>query len=132
MQGNGNAQVARADEVLPARISLDKPSFVALGRAMFSPSERQPCCICGRHISLTHAHHVVPLAIQFDRGFATPSGEHEWLCPTHHAAVHVLIGQSKAVAGRASRACIGVVNDLAEEGIDTLRKAIDLCERAWK
>jgi hypothetical protein len=38
---------------------------------------------------LAHAHHLFPLAMQFDCGVERPVHEHSWLCPTHHAAIHV-------------------------------------------
>lgn len=109
-----------------------RDAFVALGRASFAPSLRLPCKVCGKFAALTHAHHIVPLAIQYRRGFAAPANEHVWLCPTHHAAVHVLIGQAASKNTKASRACVGVVNDLAADGLDVLRAALDIAEGAWQ
>lgn len=59
-------------------------------RASFSPGHRQPCEVCGKYRSLAHAHHIVPLAMQ---GGGIPNHSFAWLCPTHHAAVHLFIHQ---------------------------------------
>jgi hypothetical protein len=68
-----------------------KASWIASARLKFSPGDRQPCKVCGKYRSLTEAHHVVPLAVQFEAGAIDPLQEFIWLCPTHHAAQHVLI-----------------------------------------
>lgn len=111
-----------------AACRADKETFVALGRASFAPSQREVCRVCGRFQSLTHAHHVVPLTVQFDRGFERPEHNHVWLCPTHHAAVHVLIGQARAKQKKASRACISMVCDMQPE---EFRKVLEVAEGAW-
>lgn len=103
-------------------------AFIAIARASFVPSSRKACKVCGRFESLTQAHHTIPLAIQFARGFETADQAHVWLCPTHHAAVHVLIGQAKSLRGEASRACINVVNDLS---LDELRGVLEIADKAW-
>lgn len=111
-----------------AACRADKETFVALGRASFAPSKRESCMVCGRFKSLSHAHHVVPLTIQFDRGFERPDNKHVWLCPTHHAAVHILIGQAKAKRQKASAACINLVCDMQPE---EFRKVLAVAEGAW-
>jgi len=110
-----------------AACRADKETFVALGRASFAPSQREVCRVCGRFQSLTHAHHVVPLTMQFDRGFEQPEHNHVWLCPTHHAAVHILIGQAMAKQKKASGACINLVCDLQPE---EFRKVLEVAEGA--
>ncbi|WP_409188418.1 hypothetical protein [Bradyrhizobium sp. RDM4] len=70
---------------------LTKAQWIDIARLSFRPGKRQPCHICGRFEYVTEAHHVVPIGQQFDRGFAEPHHEHVWLCPTHHAIVHVLV-----------------------------------------
>lgn len=109
-------------------IKYDKAAFVAAARAAFVPSDRQPCCVCGKYRSLTQAHHIVPLAIQFDRGAVQADHRHKWLCPTHHAAVHVLIGQSQSIGDRASKACVAVINDLSGQGGDEWRLVHEIFE----
>lgn len=111
-----------------AACRADKETFVALGRASFAPSQREVCKVCGRFQSLTHAHHVVPLTVQFDRGFDRPDSQHVWLCPTHHAAVHILIGQAVAKQTKASKACIAMVCDMHPE---EFRKVLEVAEGAW-
>lgn len=69
----------------------DKDEWVRKARALFDPTDRRPCCICLKHQSITHAHHVVPLARQFDLGYTEPDHVHVWLCPNHHAIVHLFL-----------------------------------------
>ena len=81
-----------------------KNAWIAAARATFAPSERRPCEVCGKYEGLTHAHHIVPLAAQFDAGAVSPIHEINWLCPTHHAAQHVFIddlfaGVTKPIPG---------------------------------
>lgn len=51
----------------------------------------QPCAVCGDHLQFVHAHHSLPLALQYDLGIEDPDHTHDWLCPTHHKIVHVFI-----------------------------------------
>lgn len=112
----------------PAR----KAAFVAMARAEFVPSRRASCAICGRFPNLTHAHHTEPLAMQFDRGRSEANHDHVWLCPTHHTAVHILIGQMGANGTIASQACAGAVIDLSEDNIEELRLAMEIAKKAWR
>lgn len=89
--------LARYDAACKA---LARADWIGDARAAFSPGERQPCEVCGKYRSLAHAHHIVPLACQTE---AQPSHEHVWLCPTHHAAVHLLISQALSSRDRAGR-----------------------------
>ena len=109
--------------------ALTRWEWVAAARKLFVSGERQPCVVCGKFSSLTHAHHVVPLSTQAQRDRMVVNHEHEWLCPTHHAAVHVLIGQSQSVAGKASAACLNLCTDL---DVDELRAVLAIAERSWK
>ena len=68
-----------------------KKEWMAAARTSFCQSTRQPCAICGMYSGLTHAHHLAPLAHQFDLGVRVAVHEVEWLCPTHHALVHVFL-----------------------------------------
>lgn len=52
----------------------------------------QPCAVCARHEEFVHAHHCLPLKVQFDLGLANADHEHDWLCPTHHRHIHMMIG----------------------------------------
>lgn len=109
--------------------ALTVAEWVSAARKLFVAGERQPCAVCGKFSSLTHAHHVIPLALQAQRDRMTVNHEHVWLCPTHHAAVHVLIGQSFAIAGKASAACLNLCTDL---DVDELRAVLGIAERARK
>ena len=119
----------RAGELLIAERAA-KDSFIKLGRASFRPSPRSACVVCGKFKSLTHAHHLVPLSLQHARGFAVASDSHVWLCPTHHSAVHVFIGQSLAKDARASGACLAVITDMADA--DELAQVMDIAGAAWQ
>lgn len=72
-----------------------KDEWIDVARRRFVPSPRENCCVCGKFKVVTHAHHVVPLSAQYDRGFEAPDHEHVWLCPAHHAIIHVLIVDRK-------------------------------------
>jgi hypothetical protein len=83
---------------------LERDIWIAVARACFRPSERQPCFVCGRFRGITQAHHVVPLTAQYDRGFEYPDNEHVWLCPNHHAILHLFIlGDNRSLNPSAMR-----------------------------
>ena len=119
--------VHRVDEVKDIR---DKAEAMAVSewvwnaRAGLKPTDRGACYVCKKYASLTHAHHVVPLALQAQRDRMTVNHEYVWLCPTHHSAVHVFIS-----AGPTATAAIGVAADIP---VDELRIVMDLSERAFK
>jgi hypothetical protein len=83
--------------------------WMRAARRSFYPGEQQPCAVCGEYGVVAHAHHIFPLALQFrakcgwdlddDFGLA-PDHDFAWLCPTHHALVHMEI--SKFVNGEIS------------------------------
>lgn len=50
----------------------------------------RPCCVCGLGHHYSHAHHSLPLNIQYDIGVASPIQEYDWLCHLHHKHVHRL------------------------------------------
>lgn len=81
---------AASKEIASERQSAKK-IWIASARLRFWPGERQHCAICGKYKSLTEAHHIVPLALQFEAGAIDAIQEFRWLCPTHHAAEHVII-----------------------------------------
>lgn len=84
----------RAERRLGELIAAQKArraAFIAMARASFSPGARQPCEVCGKHAGLAHAHHLVPLDQQAASDAAEANQAFAWLCPTHHAAVHVAI-----------------------------------------
>lgn len=47
-----------------------------------------PCFACGLDRKYSHAHHLLPLSIQYDLGTDYAIHDHEWLCPVHHREVH--------------------------------------------
>ncbi len=104
-----------------------KTAWVAAARLGFQPGRRQPCAVCGRFRDIAEAHHVVPLAAQFDRGFQAPDHEHVWLCPNHHAAIHVMIASDDPA--RLGSKAAGVIADLSEA---ELRAILDLISRSGR
>jgi hypothetical protein len=97
----------RVNEQLAARKverQRQKSAWIATARLRFDPGSRRACEICGKYSGVSEAHHVVPLAVQFDAGAVDPIHEHQWLCPTHHAILHLFIASllkntGKDVAG---------------------------------
>ena len=73
------------------QVQAQKTDWILKARLNFDPGKPDNCHICGRYKSITHAHHIIPLAMQFNRGFAIPDNTFVWLCPNHHAAIHLAI-----------------------------------------
>jgi len=90
-----------------------KDQWIEAARRNFRPSRRDVCFICQRFEAVTEAHHVVRLADQYDRGFEDPDHEHVWLCPTHHALLHLLLAErdDEAAHGRIAASVIMELND---------------------
>jgi len=111
-------------------VAQRKSVWVNIARKTFAPSRRECCAVCKRFKSLTHAHHLIPLSIQFDRGFDIPDTNHVWLCPNHHAAVHVLIAHNhRKDPSKPTRACVRLVNEMP---LDDLRAVLDISAKAWQ
>lgn len=53
--------------------------------------KREPCAVCNDHIAFVHAHHCLPLQVQYECGVDDPIHEYKWLCPVHHKLVHMLL-----------------------------------------
>jgi hypothetical protein len=83
--------MGRSPKILTVEETAKKQLFIRCARAEFKPGARQSCFVCGKYRGLTQAHHVYPLALQFDDGRTYADHEYYWLCPTHHAAVHLHI-----------------------------------------
>jgi hypothetical protein len=102
-----------------------KQEWVANARLNFRPSQRQNCYVCGKFGFITHAHHTVPLSEQFERKFKAPFHEHAWLCPNHHAILHVLINPAKDTLALGHRA-FRVIDDLEREELKTMLELVGL------
>ncbi len=95
---------------------IDRDAWIAAARKLFAPGERHACHICGKFKSIAQAHHVVPLTAQYDRGFVYPDHEAEWLCPNHHAMIHLFIpGDDRSMAVPAMRARGRTTSSLNED-----------------
>ena len=60
-------------------------------------SEQQPCFVCGKHKSITHAHHVLPLneCVAYMDLLDTSTIECPiiWLCPNCHSYYHKIFSK---------------------------------------
>lgn len=93
------------------RDALQRAAFVKVAREVFAPGKRKACEVCNKYSGLTEAHHLVPLSMQADAGYESPDHSFAWLCPTHHAAVHVLISGIDRTGSdlRMTRSAVGAV-----------------------
>lgn len=80
--------IIKMSEEKQAKIAEQKERWIKKARSEFCAGPRQQCYICWQYNGLTEAHHIVPLALQFDAGVDDPIQDFEWLCPTHHSAAH--------------------------------------------
>jgi hypothetical protein len=94
---------------------LDKELWIAAARKDFVPSPRAPCVVCGKFKGITQAHHVVPLARQCDLLFEKPDHEHVWLCPNHHAIVHLFLIRRQGSPDKPNDTLIGASGDLDDD-----------------
>lgn len=114
--------------------AVERNIWIAASRQIFQPGERHPCWVCGKFKSVAQAHHVIPLAAQYDRGFKYPDQEFVWLCPNHHAMTHLYIpddNRSMNIAAMRTRGrTTGALNsDLSE---DEFNKLLDLMGRSMR
>lgn len=67
-----------------------RAAWIAEARTEFQqiPRQPKPCAVCGLSSDYSHAHHSLPLAIQYALGVDEPVQEHDWLCPVHHKLLH--------------------------------------------
>lgn len=98
-----------------ARGQAIKDAWIAAARKAFSPGPRADCVVCGKYRYLTHAHHLYPLGQQYEDGVMGVDQSHVWLCPNHHAVVHLLINrhelESQALGRRAAPAVLDLEPD---------------------
>lgn len=105
-------------------VDLDKEQWVAAARKSFVPSRREACAVCGKFMGIAQAHHLVPLALQYDRGFERPDHEHVWLCPTHHTIVHLFLIERQGSPLRENETLIGAVRDLDDRGYQIVMRLL--------
>lgn len=105
-----------------------KRSWIAAARLEFRPRRQEACFVCGKFDNITQAHHVVPLGEQFTHGFRVADQEHEWLCPNHHAILHLWIDAriDDQQRGRRAVLTIGYVEDTE------LDRMLDLVRRSGR
>lgn len=112
---------------LPAAIA--RQEWIREARRDFRPGDRQPCDVCGKYRSLAHAHHILPLAVQEG---PVPNQEFVWLCPTHHAAVHLLIAQALSNRDRAGCWQIELMLDLEPDELSRVWGLFDRFRQGWQ
>jgi hypothetical protein len=116
---NGNAGAVQRQ--------VDKIAWIAAARAEFRPSPQSACVVCKKYPSLSEAHHLTPLSWQYERGNRVADHRHAWLCPTHHRALHMLMGAEGEEEQKKGRRAVNVVVDLAR---DELRALLSLLTMA--
>jgi len=76
--------------------------WIAFARHEFKDKYRypRPCAVCGLSEGYSHAHHSLPLNLQYDLGVDEPLHDHDWLCPVHHKQLHRMIASLMTGATR--------------------------------
>lgn len=71
-----------------------RKDWVSIERDIFRKLKKikKPCAVCGLGKEYSHAHHLIPLSLQYDLGVTDASHEYECLCPVHHQLMHRMIG----------------------------------------
>lgn len=72
-----------------------RDEWIADARRGFAERHRmvpQPCAVCGLAGEYSHAHHSLPLSVQYSLGVDEPVQDHDWLCHVHHKLIHQRIG----------------------------------------
>lgn len=113
---------------------LERDAWLMAARQIFSPGKREPCWVCGKFLSITQAHHAIPLTTQYDRGFKYPDQSLVWLCPNHHALAHLFImddrrSMTEAAFAARDRAREHVHSDLSEDEYEKMIQLMRLAGR---
>ncbi len=85
------ANVLKYQKSIKDEKQIVKNNWIKSARKSFNAGEKQACHVCEKYKSVAHAHHIIPLSIQFDLGFPLPDQSYVWLCPNHHALAHLYI-----------------------------------------
>jgi len=72
-----------------AKTQKRKSQWILMARKATDVSNPSNCEVCGKHKPIAHGHHIEPLHKQFKKSTFNP--EIVWLCPNHHAAVHLFL-----------------------------------------
>lgn len=101
------------------RAMVNKSAWMNSARKSFDPGKNKPCFICGRHQSITHAHHINPLSIQYELDYELPDHNFEWLCPNHHAFVHKLL-EKQNPDGTLNISALGAISEMSEGELNSV------------
>lgn len=94
-----------------------------------------PCVVCGLDRAYSHAHHLLPLNIQYEVGIESPVQDYTWLCHVHHGMVHRLFSACLTPTRRNAdfpeyisyivrdRAHATAARDVFERGYDLFKQA---------
>lgn len=74
----------------------ERTQWIDRARHALRAAEREPCAVCNQYQEVTHAHHLAPLALQYDAGLRVPDQTHAWLCPTHHRLTHAALESARS------------------------------------
>jgi hypothetical protein len=124
------AVIVKVSDGLHRERSAKKRAWVSAARLEFTPSLRRECLVCGKFRSITQAHHVVPLAVQYDRAFERSDHEHEWLCPNHHTILHLILpSDGPPDPGALGRKAAAPIGECSVDEIEVLMALIRRAER---
>lgn len=114
------AQRRRAEWIAAARTEFQ--------RAWRSP---EPCQVCGLSREYSHAHHSLPLNLQYDLGVDEPLQDHDWLCPVHHRMMHHSIAAELVGSRREAGMDFAYRYDKQETRERALEATRVLMSKAW-
>lgn len=91
---------------------------------------REHCFVCGKYQSITHAHHVIPVAevaTLFTKADVQPEEAMDfrmayiWLCPNHHTIFHL-------IHNRSMRNILTLAEDIGEDEVNSMKRVFDLVD----
>lgn len=110
--------------VLDAQMNLSeedsiraRQEWIRSARKRFHPGERKPCYICKKYSSISHAHHLAPLVLQFTYRVIIPMQDFVWLCPTHHELVHAVL---QSLISNNGSSLLDIANEIQDEELDCI------------
>lgn len=108
------------DDERRAKRQAAKDGWIADARKAFAPGERGDCAVCRKYRYLTHAHHLYPLGQQYEDGVMAVDQSYVWLCPNHHAMVHLLLNSRELDAQALGRPASPAILDLQAEELSAI------------
>lgn len=125
------AALGKVGREISSEKAAQKRCWIVAARLEFEPRAREPCFVCGKFKSITQAHHVVPLAEQFEHGFRVADQEHEWLCPNHHVILHLWIDDDQITDARRGRRAAPTMDHVNVTEVGRLMDLVGRSGRRW-